>query len=142
MKKCILFLFWCMLLCTMAKAQMQDEKEIRTILQQQTVAWNKGDIDSFMKGYWDSDSLMFIGKSGVTYGYGNTLQNYKKNYPDADKMGKLSFDIVQVKKLSGAYYFVVGKWFLKRNAGDISGHYTLLFQKINGSWRIVCDHSS
>ena len=132
----------CLLLCGVTKAQVKDEKEIRNILQQQTVAWNKGDIDGFMKGYRNSDSLMFIGKSGVTYGYTNTLQNYKKNYPDADKMGRLAFDILQVKKLSDAYYFVVGKWFLKRNAGDIGGHYTLLFQKINGSWQIICDHSS
>lgn len=71
-------MLWSLLLCGVAKAQ-QDEKAIRNILQQQTVAWNKGDIDSFMKGYRNSDSLMFIGKNGVTYGYTNTLQNYKKN---------------------------------------------------------------
>ncbi|MBC8034958.1 MAG: nuclear transport factor 2 family protein [Chitinophagaceae bacterium] len=123
-------------------AQRADEKEILGILATQTEAWNKGDLESFMKGYWVNDSLMFVGKSGVTYGYANTLDNYKKGYSDADKMGTLSFDILQVKRLSSDYYFVLGKWFLERNAGDVGGHYTLLFRKINGKWVIVCDHSS
>ena len=85
---------------------------------------------------------MFIGKSGVTYGWKNTLENYKKNYPDTSAMGKLSFNIITVKKLSGEYYHVVGKWHLKRTIGDLSGHYTLLFKKIKGEWVIVSDHSS
>ena len=85
---------------------------------------------------------MFIGKNGITYGYQNTLNNYKKNYSNTDKMGKLFFDILQVKKLSDEHYFIVGKWFLKRNAGDAGGHYTLVFRKIKGRWLIVSDHSS
>ena len=123
-------------------AQDRDQKEILMILSDQTVSWNKGDLTNFMKGYWNNDSLMFVGKAGVTYGYQNTLTRYRETYSDADKMGKLFFEILKVKKLSGEYYFVLGKWFLKRNAGDIGGHYTLLFRKINGKWLIVCDHSS
>jgi ketosteroid isomerase-like protein len=95
-----------------------------------------------MVGYWNDDSLMFIGKSGVTYGYNNTLNNYKKGYSDTAQMGKLVFDILQVKRISVDHYFVVGKWFLKRSVGDIGGHYTLLFRKIKGRWVIVADHSS
>ncbi len=95
-----------------------------------------------MKGYWENDSLMFIGKSGVTYGWTNTLNNYKKGYPDTAAMGKLNFTLVQVKKLSAKYYHVTGKWFLKRSVGDVGGHYTLLFRKINGRWLIIADHSS
>lgn len=125
-----------------SSAQSSDEKEIRNILATQTAAWNRGDIDQFMNGYWESDSLMFIGKSGVTYGWSNTLNNYKKGYPDTAAMGKLKFDLIQVKKLSKKYYHVTGKWFLKRSIGDIGGHYTLLFQKINGRWVIISDHSS
>lgn len=112
------------------------------ILDEQTAAWNRGDIDSFMKGYWENDSLMFIGKSGVTYGWENTLKNYKKGYPDTANMGKLTFTIIQVKKLSGRYYHVTGKWYLKRSVGDVSGHYTLLWRKVNGQWVIIADHSS
>ena len=123
-------------------AQSADKKEILSILERQTAAWNKGNIEKFMEGYWKHDSLMFVGKSGVTYGYLNTLNNYKKNYGDTAKMGKLFFTILETKKLSPEYYYVLGKWFLKRSIGDIGGHYTLLFRKINGKWVIVSDHSS
>jgi uncharacterized protein (TIGR02246 family) len=123
-------------------AQSSDEKAIRGILAEQTAAWNRGNIEDFMKGYWNSDSLMFIGQNGVTYGYQNTLMNYKKNYNSADKMGTLSFDLIKVQRLSPDYYFVVGKWHLKRNAGDVGGHYDLIFRKIDGKWVIISDHSS
>lgn len=133
-----------LLLCTISAAAQKNKQErtILKILDEQTAAWNRGDIDSFMKGYWENDSLMFIGKSGVTYGWENTLKNYKKGYPDTANMGKLTFTIIQVKKLSGRYYHVTGKWYLKRSVGDVSGHYTLLWRKVNGQWVIIADHSS
>jgi hypothetical protein len=126
----------------LAKAQSQDDLAIRKVLDEQTSAWNSGRIESFMKGYWESDSLMFIGKSGVTYGYTKTLENYKKGYPDTAAMGKLTFTLIQVKRLSDEYFHVTGKWHLKRSIGDVGGHYTLLFRKINGSWVIISDHTS
>lgn len=141
MRKRFFFAFL-LLITTNVFAQSKDESAIRKILDTQTAAWNRGDIDSFMKGYWENDSLMFIGKSGVTYGWTNTLKNYKKNYPDTAAMGKLIFTLIQVKKLSKEYYHVTGKWFLKRSIGDVGGHYTLLFRKINGAWVIISDHSS
>ena len=137
------FLFIVMVfLSSLLFAQSNDEGAIRKLLDEQTAAWNRGNIETFMHGYWESDSLMFIGKSGVTYGYINTLNNYKKGYPDTAAMGKLFFTLIQVKKLSKEYYHVTGKWFLKRSMGDIGGHYTLLFRKINGRWVIISDHSS
>ncbi len=119
-----------------------DEIAIRQLLNDQTLAWNRGDIERFMKTYWESDSLMFIGKNGITYGWTNTLNNYKKNYPDTIAMGKLSFNILLVKRLSFQYFQVIGKWHLQRMIGDLSGHYTLLLKKINGRWVIIADHSS
>jgi len=89
-----------------------------------------------------TDSLMFIGKSGITYGYAATLNNYKKSYAGADKMGKLSFDILHLKKLGRKHYLVVGKWSLKRTAGDVGGYYTLTFEKQKKGWVIIADHSS
>lgn len=136
---CVLFVFF---LFQHTWAQSADEQAIRKILNDQISAWNAGNIEEFMKGYWNSDSLMFIGKSGVTYGYQNTLMNYKKHYSNADEMGALSFDLIKVQRLSPEYYFVVGKWHLKRNVGDVGGHYDLLFRKINNRWVIVSDHSS
>lgn len=124
------------------KAQPRDEQQIRRLLQAQTAAWNRGDIEGFMQTYWQSDSLMFIGKKGISRGWTETLNNYRHSYPDTTAMGKLSFDILQVKRLSPEYYYVVGKWMLKRSIGDLSGHYDLLLRRIKGRWVIIADHSS
>lgn len=142
MGKLIVLLFFLCSFWESSYAQSADEKSILKILDDQTKFWNQGNLDQFVKGYWHHDSLMFIGQSGITYGYQNTLNNYKKNYSDTAKMGKLEFEIIKVQKLSDEYYFVVGKWFLKRTVGDLQGHYTLLFRKINKEWVIVADHSS
>jgi uncharacterized protein (TIGR02246 family) len=140
MKKMLFILF--LSISFVAGAQQNEEKEIRRLLATQTEAWNRGDIEGFMQTYWKSDSLMFIGKSGVTRGWQQTLDNYKKGYPDTAAMGKLAFDILTVQQLSPQSFFVVGKWMLKRTIGDISGHYTLLLRKLKGQWVIVADHSS
>ena len=123
-------------------SQTNDEIEVRNLLAKQSAAWNRGDIDAFMVGYWENDSLMFIGKSGITYGYKNTLANYKKNYPDTTVMGKLTFTLIQLKQLSPEYFHVTGKYYLTRTIGDASGHFTLMFRKINGKWVVISDHSS
>jgi uncharacterized protein (TIGR02246 family) len=127
---------------TTSHAQSKEEQQIRNLLQTQVKAWNRGDLEGFMQTYWKSDSLMFIGKSGIKWGWDETLANYKKGYPDTAAMGKLSFDIIQVKRLSVMYYYVVGKWMLTRSIGDLSGHYDLLLRKIKGRWVIISDHSS
>lgn len=141
MKK-LFALFAFAFLFTIANAQSKDELLIKTAMQEQLRAWNTGDIDAFMKTYWQSDSLMFIGKNGVTYGWKNTLNNYKKGYPDTAAMGKLDFNIIETKRLSPIYFFVVGKWHLTRSIGDVGGHFTLLFRKVKNKWLIVTDHSS
>lgn len=123
-------------------SQSKEAKEIINILHTQDEAWNRGDIDGFMQTYWNNDSLIFIGKSGPTYGWQQTLDRYKKGYPDTASMGKLHFDLIEIKKLSSKYYFVVGKWYLQRSIGDINGSFTLLLKKIKGKWLIIADHSS
>src|SRR5882757_1813739 len=123
-------------------AQSKASAEVIVLMHKQELAWNAGDIEGFMKYYWKADSLKFIGKSGITYGWQKTLDNYKKGYPDTATMGKLDFTILQVKRLSAIYFFVVGKWHLTRSVGDIGGHYTLLFCKVKNKWVIVADHSS
>ena len=145
----ILFLFLAVFCTTILFGQSNparpaggDEAAVRKVLSIQNEAWNRGDVVSFMKGYWENDSMMFIGKNGVTYGYKNTLANYKKNYPDTAAMGKLTFTLISVKRLSEKYFRVVGKYYLTRSIGDASGHFTLLFEKINGVWVIIEDHSS
>lgn len=123
-------------------AQSKDERAIRSMLTAQVAEWNKGNIAGYMHGYWENDSLVFIGKNGPNYGYNNTLVRYQKAYPDAAHMGKLTSTIVSMKKLSPDYYFIIGKWQLNRAAGDVGGSYTLLLHKIKGQWVIIVDHSS
>jgi ketosteroid isomerase-like protein len=125
-----------------ATAQTKDVKEILQILGAQEKAWNEGNIDEFMHGYWENDSLVFVGKNGLTYGYNNTLANYKKNYPDKTYMGKLKFTIISKQALGSQFFSIIGKWELTRTVGNLSGHYTLLLKKINGEWKIISDHSS
>lgn len=123
-------------------AQSKTEKKIIKLLHDQDASWNRGDLEGFMKTYWNNDSLMFIGKTGVTYGWKNTLNNYKKGYPNPEAMGKLNFDLIEIKKISSKYYHVTGKWHLTRTVGDLQGHFTLLLKKIKGKWLIISDHSS
>lgn len=142
MKKKFFFLALTFFTISISNAQSADEKAIRNAMNEQLAAWNAGDINRFMGTYWENDSLMFIGKSGVTYGWENTKQGYLKGYPDTAAMGKLDFKLISVKRLSVIYFFVVGKWHLKRSIGDVGGHFTLLFKKVKNKWLIVADHSS
>lgn len=123
-------------------AQTKAEQAIQKVMADQAGEWNRGSIDGFMKGYWNNDSLVFVGQSGLTYGYAQTLSNYKKHYDTPEKMGKLFFTLLSIKQLSTDYCFVLGKWLVKRQAGDIGGTYSLLFRKIDGHWLIVVDHTS
>jgi len=135
--------FFILVSCWASVAMAQSPQEsIQLIMGKQTAAWNRGDIPAFMEGYWKSDSLQFVGQSGVTYGWQKTLDNYKKHYPDTANMGQLTFDILEIKPLSKDYCYVLGKWFLKRSVGDVGGHFTLLFKKFKDGWKIVADHSS
>ena len=117
------------------------EQQILDRLKLQTECWNSGDLDCFMVGYWQSDSLMFIG-SQIIYGYENTLERYKRSYPNQAAMGQLRFDIKHVNRISEDSYFVVGKYFLTREIGDADGNFSLLWKLIDGEWTIVADHSS
>ena len=134
---CVLFSF-----SNICVSQDKDENIVRNLLQSQAQQWNAGNIKQFMSTYWNNDSLMFIGKNGITYGWQNTMDNYVKGYPDTTSMGKLNFDLLSVKRISLEYFFVVGKWHLRRTIGDLAGSFTLLVKKIKGRWSIVADHSS
>ena len=125
-----------------AYAKENEAIQIRNILSKQVTEWNKGNIKGFMNGYWENDSLIFIGKNGPVYGFQSTLERYQKSYPDTSAMGKLSFELIKIKRLSKEYFFVIGNWKLTRTGGNLYGSYTLLFQKKNGKWVIICDHSS
>lgn len=118
------------------------ENQIRNVLAEQQNCWNQGDIECFMDGYWKSDSLRFIGKSGINYGWQATLDNYKKSYPDKAAMGKLEFDILSVEPLGTENYLVTGKWKLIRESDAPNGLFTLVWKRFDDEWKIVYDHSS
>ena len=119
-----------------------DSTAIVLIMSNQEKCWNNGDIPGFMESYWKSDSLKFIGSKGLTYGWKQTLNNYLSTYPDRQSMGTLKCDIISLEAFSDTVVFVTGKWHLKREKGDIGGHYSLVWRKIEGQWVIVTDHSS
>lgn len=141
MKKLILFILFSVKIIQVA-AQEDDKKLILTVLENQRIAWNRGDILEYMQGYLKSDSLLFVGKSGPNYGWENTLSNYQKSYPDKQAMGFLSFRIREVKLFSPNHAFVLGAWHLKRDKDEPQGYFTLILTKIKGQWKIMADHSS
>lgn len=117
-------------------------KEITEMLNQDAKHWSDGNIEAFMESYIKSDSLVFIGSRGLTYGWQQTLENYKKGYPTKEHMGLLFFDLLEFKQLAANIFFVIGKYNLKRTVGDASGHFSIILKKIDGKWKIIADHSS
>ena len=119
-----------------------DVNAIKQIMNQQSQCWSNGDIDGFMKGYWESDSLRFLGSRGLTKGWKTTLNNYKKTYPNASAMGTLKFTFISFEPLDNHKMFVVGKWALYREKDTLNGYYSLLWAKINGEWKVIFDHTN
>ncbi|MBX0334994.1 nuclear transport factor 2 family protein [Pontibacter sp. HSC-14F20] len=120
------------------------EAEVRPMLASQSACWSQGNLDCFMQDYWKSDSLLFVGKSGLTYGWQKTLDNYRKSYPDPAAMGELTFDLKEVRHLAADHMLVVGKWHLQRDAdlGDLQGHFSIILKRFPEGWKIIADHSS
>jgi uncharacterized protein (TIGR02246 family) len=138
MKKSALIVFVIFWGCS---PKTSEESAIRELLMRQQAAWNKGNVEEFMEGYWKSDSLMFIG-SKITYGWDSTLARYHRTYPNTDAMGKLDFTFYDFKFLGDDACLVTGKYHLKRTSDDPSGMFTLLLRRKEGKWLIVYDHTS
>ena len=114
---------------------------IAKVMNDQESAWNNGNLEDFMQGYWKSDSLKFYGSNGLTKGWQNTLDNYKKGYPTKAESGVLNFVINDVSKIEGDNYWVMGEYHLKRDVGDADGVFIIIFKMINGEWKIIADMS-
>ena len=142
MNKSLLILSLVLVSSVFAAAQSADEAAIRKIMDDQTAAWNRGDVEGFMAGYWKSDKLEFVGGATVTRGWQATLDRYKKNYDSREKMGTLSFSDVEFTQVSKDAAFIVMSWSLARAKDNPHGKSTLLFRKFKEGWRIVVDHSS
>ena len=118
------------------------ESIVKKKLNESAICWNEGNLECFMQTYWKSDSVKFISGTRVTYGWENTLQNYKVGYPTKKEQGELTFTFLSFEQISKDACFIVGQYHLKREAGDDNGHFSLLWRKIEGDWVIVADHSS
>ena len=139
---------WSLAGCNTARPAAQTDpanarRAIVQVLTAQTAAWNRGDIPGFMQGYWQSDSLVFLGRKGPTYGWQPTQANYQKNYPSTAAMGQLDFSGLRVSLLAPGAAQVVGHWHLARpTAGDLQGYFLLVLRQIDGKWLVVADHTN
>ncbi len=127
--------------CGTKNSDVEDKKIILSIMKKQQEAWSNYDIEGFMEGYWNSDSLKFYGANGITYGYKNTLANYHKRYPSKEHTGNLKFKINDISKINEEAYFVMGEYHLVRSIGNADGIFMIIFKKINGAWKIISDTS-
>ncbi len=119
------------------------EKDIRTILEDQAAAWNKGDLEVFMKGYWNSRNLTFYSGKDKKIGWKETLERYKKRYQGEGKeMGKLTFSELEIQIISADYAIVKGRWKVEMKKETIDGLFTLVMKKLPEGWLIVHDHTS
>jgi uncharacterized protein (TIGR02246 family) len=119
-----------------------DRQSITAVLNAQQAAWNGGDVDAFLVGYWRSPEVTFSGSSGVTRGWDGVLARYKKNYPDRAAMGQLDFSGLEFRFLGPDAALVLGRWHLKREKDDVGGVFTLVWQRFPDGWKIVHDHTS
>ena len=123
-------------------ADSSDESQIRAVLDMQTAAWNRGDIDTFMTGYWHSEQTEFLGANGIAHGWQAVLDRYHHAYPDRKTMGALTFSDLEVHPTCTDAAYVVGKFHLVRESDQPSGVFSLDFRKFPEGWRIVLDHTT
>ena len=119
-----------------------DRSAIRAVLAAQQQAWNRGDIDAFLTGYWHSPDLTFSGSNGISRGWDAVLARYKKNYPDRSAMGTLDFSNLEFRFLGPDAALVLGHWHLKREKDEPGGVFSLVWQRFPEGWRITHDHTS
>ena len=115
---------------------------ITNVIKSQEAAWNRGDLDTYMQGYWQSEQMRFVTNSRFRFGWEETLALYKKHYPDADALGKLVFTIEDTVVLSTEAAMVVGRWELVREKDNPKGVFTLLVERKHNRWVITHDHTS
>lgn len=115
---------------------------IRAVLDDQSGAWNRGDIDGFMAGYWRSPETVFISGDTLTRGWQTVRDRYKKNYDSREKMGTLTYSDLEFSPIGNGAVVVNGRWHLQRAKDEPHGRFTLIFRKTSQGWRIVHDHTS
>ncbi|MFO0965887.1 MAG: nuclear transport factor 2 family protein [Gemmataceae bacterium] len=126
-----------------ADAAPTEKDLVRAVLDHQAAAWNKGDLEGFMAGYWKSPDLSFFSGNDKTFGWDATLARYRKKYQaDKKEMGKLAFKDVSIEILGAGHALVRGRYQLTLSKETATGIFTLLLRKMPEGWRIVHDHTS
>jgi ketosteroid isomerase-like protein len=135
------FIPWVCLL--LAGEPANPQAGVRKVLDDQVVAWNKGDLDGFMAGYWKSDKLSFYSGNAKTAGWQATLDRYRKRYQaDGKAMGKLAFTELSIELLGADHALVRGRFALQLGKETPTGLFTLVLRRFREGWRIVHDHTS
>jgi beta-aspartyl-peptidase (threonine type) len=136
---CLVFL-----VASLSAQPASPEQQIRQVLNDQVAAWNRGDLEAFMAGYWHSPDLTFFSNSAETKGWDGALARYQQNYKSAGHaMGKLDFPMINITVLSSDTAFVRGQFHLVLPDGkEPHGMFTLIVRKFPEGWRIIHDHSS
>ena len=128
---------------TVHSDEKKAETAIREVLDAQVVAWNKGDLPGFMKGYWNSNDLTFYSGKDKKQGWEMTLERYKKRYQGEGKeMGKLTFSELEIQTIGADHAVVKGRWKVEMKKENLDGLFTLIMRKTDDGWRIVHDHTS
>jgi uncharacterized protein (TIGR02246 family) len=118
------------------------QEAIRAVLKAQAAAWNRGDVEGFMAGYWKSEDTTFVGASDVVRGWQGVLDRYRRNYPDRSVMGQLTFADLEIDVLSKDFAYIVGRWQLEREKDQPGGVFTLIARRFPQGWRIIHDHTT
>ncbi|MBC7882152.1 MAG: DUF4440 domain-containing protein [Anaerolineae bacterium] len=127
-----------------APCESGSELEVRAVLEKQAVAWNQGDVETFMTGYENAETTTFVG-STVTKGYKQVLERYRQRYASKEKMGQLTFSDLEIKPMGCDYASALGHWQLIRSkeaGGNVGGFFTLLLRRTESGWKIFLDHTS
>ena len=122
----------------------RDELDVIKVLTTQEKAWNRGDIEAFASGYKDSPDLIFIGHQ-VSRGFGQMVLDYKRNYPNKQAMGTLSFSEIEPRLLDEHFAVVIGHYRVDRSkkaGGTAEGLFSLVFEKTEKGWKIILDHTT
>ncbi len=123
-------------------AWARQEEAIRGVLVQQQKAWNGGDLEEFMEGYWDSPELVFTSGGRVQRGYEPLRERYRATYGRGAEMGVLAFSQLEVHPLGPCAAWALGRWQLARAGERPGGIFTLVLRRIGTEWKIVHDHTS
>ena len=118
--------------------------DVQAVWTAQVEAWNRGDLDAFMAGYWKSSDLVFFSDGAETRGWQETLDRYRARYQaEGKQMGTLDFPQLDFSMLGTDTALARGRWRLKMPDGkELSGMTSVIFRKLPEGWRIVHDHSS